>query len=229
MTPNLEAIVPGLGELRALERTNRALAFAGLGHKVCGREVRPLTPRHRLTLQLLQNAFTAPAAVPLEGDVFQFLWVLSPAYRFGEGGRVAAEVRQWLLRRHVRRLNVGTASREIRVYLTNQLQDLPESDLGAGSDVSTWVHWVAMDAAFWMETFPSFTLERYLATPYLVLQQLYRAWRVHNPRVTTAENGRAVVEEPSFINASDRLLGKWQRGFHDEIANRIRNQTTRLP
>lgn len=228
MTPNLEAIVPGLGELRALERTNRALAFAGLGHTVCGREVRPLTPRHRLTLQLLQNAFTSPAAVPLEGDVFQFLWVLSPAYRFGESGRVAGEVRQWWLRRHVRRLNVTAAAREIRLYLTHQLQDLPESNLEGGADVSAWVHWVAMDAAFWMETFPAFTLERYLSTPYLVLQQLYRAWRVHNPRVTY-DNGRASVEEPAFINGSDRLLGKWQRHHHEEVANRIRNQTTRLP
>lgn len=229
MTPNIEAIVPGLAELRALERTNRALAFAGLGHTVCGREVRPLTPRHRLTLQLLQNAFTAPAAVPLEGDVFQFLWVLSPAYRFGAGWRPASEVRQWFLRRYVRRLHVATAAREIRVYLTHQLQDLPESGMESGPDVSAWVHWVAMDAAFWMETLPSFTLERYLETPYLVLQQLYRAWRVHNPRVSSDESGRPVVEEPSFINASDRLLGKWHRQHHAEIADRLRNQTTRLP
>lgn len=227
MTPIAESIVPGLAELRKRERLNRALAFAGLRHRLCGVDVCPLNPRHRLALQLLQNAFAA-GAEPLEGDVFQFLWILSPAYR----GRndIASAVRQWRLRRHVRRLNLAAATREIRLYLSDQLQDMPEGHLSntEQTDFAPWVHWMAQDACFWLTEFPGFTLETYMETPYLVLQQLLRAWKVQNPRITSGKDGAPVVEEPHFINTSDRVAGQFMRARQKEIADAIRSHRTRL-
>lgn len=229
---SIEQLVPGLGELRARERQNRALAFAGLTHTLCGVEVMPLTPRHRLALQLLRNAFTVPGVEPLAGDLFAFLWLLSPAYRSpGQGGRMAAAAaawQQWRLRRHVRRLSLSTAVREVRLYLVDQLQDSPESS-GDGSDFSPWVHWAAADAGFWLNIHGGFTLESYFATPYLVLQQLHRMWRINHPNITYDSRGYPQIEEPCFTNQSDQIVGAWHRQQSEAVADFIRNQRERRP
>lgn len=226
MKANFEAFVPGLAELRAAERLNRARAFAGLTHTLCGVELRSLTPRHRLTLQLMRNAFAAERVEALEGDVFTFLWVLSPNY-CGSRGPVAL-LRQALLRRRVRRLALAIARAEIRDYLATQLQDLPESSMGDGADHSPWVHWIAMDASWWLNVHGGFTLAEYYSTPYLVLQQLFRGWRVNNPDVSFDSRGNAIVKEPQFINASDQLVGRWTRQFREDAAAVLRAQTFRI-
>jgi hypothetical protein len=87
---------------------------------------------------------------------------------------------------------------------------------------------MASEAGFWLSVHGGFTLESYLATPYLALQQLYRAWQVNNPVVTRDARGNVVVEEPQFINRSDALLGAWHRQHREAIAEAIRNQTVRL-
>lgn len=228
MRANLE--VPGLAEIRMAERLNRALAFAGLTHTLCGVQVRPLTPGKRLGLQLLRNAF-ASAAEPLRGDVHTFLWFLSPHWQpGGSRGRVLRDFRQFLLRRRVRRLDLPAAVREIRIYIAEQLQDLPEETTGGGGvDHSNWIHWVAQDASFWMNVHGGFTLEAFLNTPYLVLQQLHRAWKVNHPDVTITSSGQVVVDEPQFINESDRVFGQFMAARREEIAAVMRSQVHRLP
>ena len=57
MRSNIEDVVPGLAEARRAERLNRALAFAGVTRTLAGVEILPMTPAHRLTLQLLGTAF----------------------------------------------------------------------------------------------------------------------------------------------------------------------------
>jgi hypothetical protein len=225
----LENLIPGLAEQRGRERQNRALAFAGLTHTVCGREVLPLCPKHRLQLQLLRNAFTLYGTEPLAGDIFVFLWVLSPAYAQGYVGRqIVWNWLQWRLRRHVARLPLAEAKREVQVYLVDQLQDAPESS-GDGTDYSPWIHWMAADAGFWLNVHGGFTMESYLNTPYLVLQQLRRMWHVNHPNMIRDSKGELQVEEPQFINHSDRLVGQWQRRHAEEISAIIRNQRERLP
>ena len=92
------------------------------------------------------------------------------------------------------------------------MQYLPVgSTEGELMDQSPWVHWAAADASWWMNRHGGFTLETYFATPYAVLQQLYRGWRINNPAVTFDERGNPVVEEPNFINDSDALVGRWQK------------------
>lgn len=226
---NLETLVPGLAEARAAERQNRALAFAGLTHTLCGVEVMPLTPKHRLALQLLRNAFTTHTD-PMQGDVFQFLWLLSPGYiQPLTGRRMASEWRQMRLRRHVRKLVLWQAVRAIKEYLVSQLQDMPEGSADASTDYSPWVHWMACEASFYISIHRGFTLESYLQTPYLVLQQLHRAWRIHNPDVTRDKDGNLQVEEPQFINGSDGLASAWQRSRAKEVAEFMRNQRERKP
>lgn len=224
-----EDLVPGLAEMRARERENRAIAFAYITRTVCGREIRAMTPRDRLDLQNLGNAFTH-ALEPLEGDVFVFLWILDPRRRRGSGPLAAAlnSWRQFWLRRHVKRLNLQAAIRSIRIYLVAQLQDTPEHGTEGTLDQSPWVHWIAADASFWMNRHGGFTLETYLATPYPVLQQLYRGWRCNNPPVRVEKNGSIVVEEPQFINASDRLIGEWHAERKEEVKRMILAQKHRL-
>lgn len=226
---NLEAIVPGLAEARAGERLNRGLAFAGLTHTVCGVEVLPITPFHRIGLQLVQNPF-AVRGEPNRAAVEQFLWFLSPSYPGpGKQARIQARCRRWLLSRRLRRLPERAAVAAVWAYLAEQLQDSGEFRANDGADHSRWVHWAAFDASFWLCEHGGFTLEEYLHTPCLILQQLYRAWRVNNPRLVRSPDGSVTAEEPTFINASDGLAGRWHRSQQEQIVASILAQRDRLP
>ncbi len=210
---DLEKLIPGLEAQRGQERQNRALAFAGLTHTVCGREILPLTPGHRLTLQLLGNAFTQPGRAATLADVFVFLWVTSPH----NVGGLEASRQQFFLRQDVLGFNLADSVESVYRYLVDQLQDAGGGGDDTGKDQSAWVHWMAMDASFWMSEY-GFTLEQYQRTPYLVLQQLYRAWQCGHPDIERTKDGSVFVRDPIFVNASDRLV----RGFHRENRERIK-------
>lgn len=220
----IEEIVPGLAQLRARERQNRAVAFSGITRTVCGVEVVSLTPAARLELQLLRNAFVFRDVDPLEGDVFAFLWILAP----GRGAsRVRDSWRQWRLRRLVKKLEIREAGREIRLFMVEQLQDLPESAT-EGTDHSAWVHWMGAEASWWMQKHGGISFEQYLRTPYLVLQQLYRGFQCNNPEIRFGSNGQPIIEEPQFINASDRLIGEFHAEHRAAAASAIRSRRTRV-
>ncbi len=219
-----ERVIPGLAERRAQERANRALAFAGLTHTVCEREILPMTPGHRLQLQLLQNEFTVRIAdaKPTLADVFVFLWVLSP---HNVGGIEAAR-QQYFLREDVMRFDLARSVTEIYRYILDQLQDATESG-GEGKDHSAWVHWMAGDAEFWISVHGGFTLEEYKRTPYLVFQQLFRAWKVNNPDIERMSDGKVIVRDPIFVNASDKLVSQFHRDNRERIKAWHLKQKTR--
>lgn len=220
---DFEKFVPGLAEERAQERHNRALAFAGITHTVCGQEILPLTPGHRLQLQLLQNAFTTVGAYCSLQDVFVFLWVLSP---HNVGGLEAAR-QQVFLREDVLRLDLPNSVAEISRYLVDQLQDaLDGAGAGEGKDHSAWIHWMAMDAAFWMTQY-GFSYQEYQRTPFMVLQQLFRAWKVNHPDMERMPNGSVIVRDPIFRNASDRMVSAFHRQHRDAALKIILSQKER--
>lgn len=222
---SLEKLVPGLAELRAREHKNRALDFAGLSRRVCGEEVRPVTPRSRLALQLLRNAFASPVGEPLDGDVFEFIWLHHVARgRFGI-------LTQWRLGRRLRARGTAANVREIREFLVEQLQDMPGAavERDGGVDQSPWIHWVAQDAGFWIDVHGGFTLAEYLDTPMLVLQQLHRVWLCNHPEVQTGADGKLTVLPPSFVNASDRLFGAWANERRAAVVAAITSQRHVLP
>jgi hypothetical protein len=231
--PTIEQLVPGLAELRAEERKNRALAFAALPLRLCGELVSPLTPRTRLELQLLRNAFAARGVGrPLRGDVFEFVWTHALARRKAPGplGLFDA-VRQKRLAARLRRRPHDDNVREIHEHLTDQLQDMPGSSVdgnGGRGDNSAWIHWIAQDAGFWISIHGGFTLAEYLDTPMLVLQQLFRVWSVNNPETILGSDGRLVALEPSFLNASDRVASRWLNDRKAAVAATIRSQRERL-
>lgn len=207
-----ERVIPRLKDQRAQERQNRALAFAGITHTVCGREILPLTPGHRLELQLVRNAFAVVGEMPSLRDVFVFLWVASPDRAKGIIGRW----RQYRLRREVRRFNLRRCTLEIFRYLQDQYQDV-SSGSGEGRDNSAWIHWMAMDAEFWLSIHGGFTLEEYRRTPYLVLQQLYRAWQVNHPDMERLSDGKVITRDAIFRNASDQLVSEFHRQNRERI------------
>lgn len=227
----LENQIPGLAELRAAERLNRALAFAGITHTVCGVEVKPITPRTRLELQMLRNAFTFGDVEPREGDVSEFIWVHSPR-RLPLTGlwRPLSLFRQELLRRRLKRRKHEENVRAIREYLLEQLQDMPGKGLDSSAvDHSPWIHWAASDAGFWMSAHGGFTLDAYLDTPMLVLQQLYRVWCVNNPEIVVGKDGKPTALPPTFINASDRLYSAHLRQYKAAAIEHFKAMRVRLP
>jgi hypothetical protein len=204
----IEQLVPGLAEQRAREHKNRALDFARLSRRVCGEEIRPVTPRSRLALQLLRNAFAAAVGEPLDGDVFEFIWLHHSARANGRGSRI----RQWWIGRRLRARGTAENVREIKEFLLEQLQDMPGSSVGDADgsvDQRPWIHWVAQDAGFWLDVHGGFTLEAYLDTPMLVLQQLHRVWLCNHPEIQRTADGRVTALAPSFVNASDRIVSSF--------------------
>jgi hypothetical protein len=229
--PELEQAIPGLREARQDEQSNRALAFSGLTHTILGIEVCPLTPYHRLSLQLLNNAYAScrsDRATP--EDSFQILWILSPKYA------VRHELKWWQLRRERIALAraVGSTNRDqmrasIMSYIAMQLQDILEESDGNRPDFTQSVHWMAAEATFWMNVHGGFTFESYQRTPYLVLQQLHRAWRCNHPKHVRNADGSYEAEPPTFINQSDRIAGLFYRAQASRISEIMRANNVRLP
>jgi hypothetical protein len=224
--------IPGYSEVLTTERRNRAIAFLGLTRTVCGVEVVPFCPKHRLALGLVENGFMMHGDGGPE-DVLQVLWHLSPLYeqRFGPR-RSAAEAERKRLAVQVLAGDPADLSQQVRVFLASQFADRPEiqgDDAGESPDYSDHVHWVAIESSFWMSIHGGFTLESYLSTPYLVLQQLRRAWKVNNPDRMRLPNGDVVTDHPIFRNFSDKLAGDWQVEQRAVIALAIKSRTERLP
>ena len=198
MSPNLEKMVSGLREQRELEQQNRALAFSGVGPTVCGVQLDHLTPLDRLRLGLINNAFLYVGLKPLKGDCYSLLVLMSSKMR--TGGKLARYFERRRIARVVKRSDFAKMVREINEYLKASFQDRIEA-VGDGEgkiiqDRPKHILPVASDAAFYMVKF-GFTLEQYLATPCLVLQQLHRAYR-------QARDG----DDNSFVNESDRMIGR---------------------
>ncbi len=226
---DFEALVPGLSEARRTERLNRTRAFLGLTATVCGVEVVPFDPRHRLALCGVENGFVMSGEGGAE-DVLQFLWHMSPLWERRDQPEGMSERER--LKALVLAGPVGEMARQVRVYIASQLADPPElqGDGGeAAPDYSNHVSWFAIEASFWMNVHGGFTLESYARTPYLVLQQLRRAWKVNNPDREFLPNGSSVVDHPVFRNFSDRLAADWHVARRAVIAEAILAQTTRLP
>ena len=227
---SLEEKIPGLRETREAEQQNRALAFSGLTHSIFGVEVCPLTPEHRLELQLVRNAFTLADVEPLEGDLFQFLWVLSPARSQNgtKAGWITGALAKRRLKRLVTRENRAKLARAVASYLADQLQDAPEGDADGRSIDTNAVHWMASEMSFWVEVHGGFTPESYRRTPYLVLQQLHRMWKINHPKIEFNKDGSSSVVEPQFINRSDRIVGAWMRAQSAIVAEIIKSRHERI-
>lgn len=228
---DLERLIPGLAEARAAEQRNRALAFVGLTHTVAGIELVPMTPRHKLALQLVGNAYAVGRAAEASAvDSFQFLWCQSEAYA-KRWDRLA-----WLSRmdrrriaKIVKRSDHAELRAMISAYIYSQVHDFPEHDNDESPDYRNSIHWAGIEAAFWINIHGGFTLESYMGTPYLVLQQLMRAYRANHPKRVQNQDGSWAIEHPTFNNGSDRIVGLFHRANSASIAAEILKQTTRLP
>lgn len=231
-----EAAVPGISAIRASERQNRAVALLGLTREVCGFPVVPFAPRHRLALAASGCGFVIDGDGGPE-DVFQVLWHLSPWWDRREGPEsLRAEGERIRIKQLVVEVVKAEAapemSRQVRVFLASQFADAPElsgDEEGGQPDYSDHVSWYAIEASFWMNVHGGFTLESYGRTPYLVLQQLRRAWKVNNPDRVRLPNGDHVVDHPIFRNSSDRLIADHHAARRSVIALAILGRTERLP
>lgn len=195
----LEELVPGLKEARDAEHQNRSVCFAGIPWTVAGFELVPFTPRHKLELTLVRNRFFVLGELPRKEDVAQILWRLHPAFRARPPSVAVswARVRLWLRLRRMTRAEVMEVALAIADYLGAMTQDLPEATSGGSGSGGNHVHWLASELAFYLQQFHGFTWQSYMDTPYLVLQQLFRAYRL------------SASGNTHFINRSDAMLGQW--------------------
>lgn len=199
---DLENVVPGLAHARTRERLNRAAAFAGVPWTVCGFTCVHMTPRHRLELQIAGNAF-ATNRTPEMGDVFQLLWRVSPYFSRRPG--IVARWRRWRMASILKKTALPNAIREVCEYIVGMLQDMPEGGTSDnGVKAAEYVIWIASDA-HQFAAIMGMTLEEYMDTPYLVLQQLLRAHRSCHE------------EDPNFIDASDRIAQQWVQDRAKEL------------
>ncbi len=230
-TLEISKAIPGLAQVALRERQNRGLAFAGLYHAIAGVKVAPLTPRVRLALSLVGNSVIRKAGPIAAGDAEEFIWFLTPTCDLP-----TTSIRRFFarrrLRRHLRKLPAHRVNDAAREYYAAQLQD-EDADLSEPSnapDYSNAIHWMAAEAGFWLARHGGLTLESYLSTPYLVLQQLERAYRASNPPIKPDLDGKPVIVWPLFLNRSDKIVADWHRAHAAEISEAIRSRTSeRLP
>lgn len=197
ISPNLESMVPGLREQRAHEALTRALAFSGIGPTVCGISVEHITPRDRIRLRLLKNAYMIESLAPLKGDAYAILCLMSQKMRSCRFIGKWREKRR--IARVVREKGLDWLSSGIRAYLSDAFQDSPEAFGDERKKMvdgrSDHVLPLAAECEFFMTEF-HMCVDEFMSTPYLVLQQLHRAYRLNNP------------DDPGFVNKSDRMIGQ---------------------
>ena len=126
----LAEVIPGLAEAERLDKEELLEAFAGIEEPICGIEVRPLTPRMYIDLDLVRNAFFA-GGVPSIEDVCVFLWRISPDFH-----RDAVETkRRFTLR--AAQIPYGEAVVQIHAYLNLAYSAAPEGS-GKRRPFSSW-------------------------------------------------------------------------------------------
>ena len=180
--------------------------MAGVPWTISGLLVVPLTPRHRLELQLAGNAFAVGSTVT-KLDVFNILWRLNPDFARAPRWLSAAWRKRRAVFRAVKTADIGTIRTEILLFLDAMLQDLPESrEASDGGGLGGYVHWLGNEEHFYCSTYGGITPAACKDIPYLELQQLFRAWRIEHER---DDEGKPT--EPQFINRSDALVNRWQR------------------
>lgn len=59
----------------------REFAFLNITHEICGIEVNPFTPLYFMYLDFVDSPFINPRDTLEKGEIFQFLYIVSPQYR----------------------------------------------------------------------------------------------------------------------------------------------------
>ena len=201
-----EQLAPGITALREHELANRATGFLGITRTVAGLELVLWAPRHRLRLHGMRNAFVLGLR-PRLGDVIEFFWELSPRNpeNGGQPGFVA-RFRREMIRQKLKAQPEVPVIMSALGYLGDMMADAPrctnEMSLTT-EELGQYCHWVTAECSFYVQTHGGFTVESYMRTPYLVLNQLWRCWKILHP--DTDEDGHPMPAP--FVDRSEKLIG----------------------
>jgi hypothetical protein len=201
-----EQLAPGVTALRAHELANRATGFLGITRTIAGQELVLLTPRHRLRLILMSNAFLLGLR-PRAGDVIELFWELSP-WNPANGGRAGfmARFRRELMRLRLKAQDETGVILAALAYLGDMMADSPrgvEDFSLTAEELGQYCHWITVESSFYVQVHGGFTVESYLRTPYLVLNQLWRCWKILHPDLD--DDGHPLPAP--FVDRSERLVG----------------------
>ena len=202
-----EQLAPGVTALREHELANRAAGFLGLTRTVAGQELVLLAPAHRLRLILMRNAFFLGLR-PRAGDVLELFWELCPRNPVN-GGRKGFPARFWraLQRQRLRAQPMTPVILAALAYLGDMMADGPRGSdeiNPTAQDLGQYCHWITVEGAFFVQAHGGFTIESYLRTPYLVLNQLWRCWKILHP--DRDKDGKPMPAP--FADRSEHLVGE---------------------
>lgn len=125
------------GYRAAVERENalRDAAFLDLPERICGFEVRPLTPSLFIALDGAGSPFVSGG--PAEpADVSVFLWAISTEYTRCD------EARSRFITR-TRAVEFSAACKEISDYLADAFQDCPPTSAAEGCEIIPYASWTS--------------------------------------------------------------------------------------
>lgn len=116
--------------VKEAEDRARCVAFLDTTFLVCGEELRPLTARDLLQLDMTGNTFVGyDAGLRKEAqNVQELIWLLhqdNPARSILPPTGLRARLKHWRIMRRINRLDSEQAFEEVREFMRTQLQDSP--------------------------------------------------------------------------------------------------------
>lgn len=203
--------IPGYREALIAERFVRDSAFLGLTENVAGFELKPMTLRHKMILQIARSPLLDIEGDVAPGQLAQFLWLLSAEYSQSERARKqflkrcrkfvppapqrwGIETRRWRNRFNRGMIEKGEALRAARAFVAESIMDRPPqaSRVGFSPDYYS-------EIVFWLSLFEyRLTAEQVLDMPLKCLYQIFNERREH-----------ASPEKSALCNPSDMVRRDW--------------------
>lgn len=119
------------------ESVIREFAFLGITHEICGIEINAFTPYYFMLLDFLNSPFINPRKDFTDGDVFQFLYVVSTVYKKSDKANYELFVS------NNAGIDVNKAITEICEYISDSFLDAPPEVVGSSkSNKRPYTAWI---------------------------------------------------------------------------------------
>lgn len=195
--------IPGYAEAVLRERMLRDAAFLGLSETVGPFELRPLTLRGYLVLQMARSPLLHHAT-PSREQLVQFLWAQSVDYKPGRKGRFA----RWLFMRKCRK-HLATFTESARIigachaYIDEAMMDAPPRQRDGNYHKSYY-----SEVCFWVKLFEwHYTDAQVLDMPLKTLHQFRNAklQSVDSKSILFNPSDREIAKHLERLNAEQTL------------------------
>ena len=211
--PSIYTEKPELLEASRAFRQEQLEGFLGIEPRLCGVEVRPLTPRMAMELELAGNAFFDLREDVRAGDVLQFIFRVSATYQTGPMGFVK-RCRLRSLKAHLFRLNAEGVIAEVKEYIRRTHAARPSFRRSAQPDYvpsdSCWLSHLMDGLCRW---YPHLSFDGVLDTPYRIIWQLWnRDMERNDPDYKQRAPGVMEGRQKAIEEMNARLKAEFEAG-----------------